>query len=153
MAHVRAARLLVPGWLESGRGRFIATASAAGLLTMLGSGPYSATKHAAVAYAEWLSATYGSKGVVVQVLAPLGVETDMLTGAGPMETLLRHEPVLSPEQVAEQVWQAILDDRFYILPHPQVAQYYRHRANDPEQWLASMRKVQAVLEAAPRIDD
>jgi len=149
MGHVRAARLLVPEWVQAGRGRFVATASAAGLLTMLGSAPYSVTKHATVAFAEWLSATYGSRGVVVQVLAPLGVETSMLASAGPMEVLLRHDPVLTPEQVAEVVWQAFADDRFFIFPHEQVREYYRHRATDTEAWLESMRGVQTILETSP----
>lgn len=152
MAHVRAARLLVPDWLERGSGRFVATASAAGLLTMLGSATYSTTKHAAVAFAEWLSATYGARGVVVQVLAPLGVETAMLNSSGPLERLLRHDTVLTPEQVADVVWQAFDDDRFFILPHQQVRDYYRHRATETEDWLASMRHVQQSLDAALQRD-
>jgi NAD(P)-dependent dehydrogenase (short-subunit alcohol dehydrogenase family) len=150
MAHVRAARLLVPEWLERGHGRFVATASAAGLLTMLGSPTYAVSKHAAVAFAEWLSVTYGARGIVVQVLCPLGVETDMLTSSGPLQQVLRRDPVLSPEQVAGVVWEAFDDDRFLILPHEQVREYYRHRASDTETWLAGMRMLQSTLDDAAR---
>jgi len=146
MAHVRAARELVPTWLESGGGRFVVTASAAGLLTMLGSAPYSVTKHAAVAFAEWLSATYGHRGITVQTLCPQGVKTRMLDNAGPLQELLSHDSALEPEQVAEAVWQAIQDDRFLILPHPEVQGYYEFRATDTDRWLAAMRKLQHRLD-------
>ena len=148
MAHVRAAQQLVPAWLETGGGRFVVTASAAGLLTMLGSAPYSVTKHAAVAFAEWLSATYGHRGIVVQAICPQGVRTRMLEEAGPLQELLSHDTALEPEQVADTVWHALQDDRFLILPHPEVAQYYALRATDPDRWLAGMRKLQARLDDA-----
>jgi len=148
MAHVRAAQQLVPAWLETGGGRFVVTASAAGLLTMLGSAPYSVTKHAAVAFAEWLSATYGHRGIVVQAICPQGVRTRMLEEAGPVQELLSHDTALEPEQVADTVWHALQDDRFLILPHPEVAQYYALRATDPDRWLAGMRKLQARLDDA-----
>ncbi|HEX6515998.1 MAG TPA: SDR family oxidoreductase [Nocardioidaceae bacterium] len=148
MAHVRAARELVPAWLTSGGGRFVVTASAAGLLTMLGGAPYSVTKHAAVAFAEWLSATYGHRGVTVQVICPQGVRTRMLDGAGPLQEILSHDTALEPEQVADTVWHALQDDRFLILPHPEVADYYALRASDTERWLAGMRKLQRRLDAA-----
>jgi NAD(P)-dependent dehydrogenase (short-subunit alcohol dehydrogenase family) len=146
MAHVRAAQHLVPGWLDVGRGRFVVTASAAGLLTMLGSAPYSVTKHAAVAFAEWLSATYGHRGIVVQAICPQGVRTRMLEETGPVQELLSHDTALEPEQVADAVWQGLQDDRFLILPHPEVAQYYALRAGDPDRWLAGMRKLQRRLD-------
>lgn len=148
MAHVRAARQLVPTWLETGGGRFIVTASAAGLLTMLGSPTYSVTKHAAVGFAEWLSATYGHRGIVVQAICPQGVKTRMLDQAGPLQELLSHDTALEPEQVADTVWHAMQDDRFLILPHPEVADYYRLRADDTDRWLAGMRKLQARLDGA-----
>jgi NAD(P)-dependent dehydrogenase (short-subunit alcohol dehydrogenase family) len=148
MAHVRAARHLVPAWLETGGGRFVVTASAAGLLTMLGSAPYSVTKHAAVGFAEWLSATYGHRGIVVQAICPQGVKTRMLDEAGPLQELLSHDTALEPEQVADTVWHAMQDDRFLILPHPEVAQYYAHRATDTDRWLAGMRKLQRKLDEA-----
>lgn len=146
MAHVRAAQQLVPAWLESGGGRFVVTASAAGLLTMLGSAPYSVTKHAAVAFAEWLSATYGHRGITVQAICPQGVRTRMLDDAGPLAELLSHDSALEPEQVAETVWQGLQDDRFLILPHPQVQGYYELRAARTDQWLAGMRKLQRRLD-------
>ena len=146
MAHVRAAQRLVPTWLETGNGRFVVTASAVGLLTMLGSAPFSVTKHAAVAFAEWLSATYGHRGITVQVICPQRVKTRMLDDAGPLQELLSHDAALEPEQVAETVWQALQDDRFLILPHPEVQAYYEHRATKTDQWLAGMRKLQRRLD-------
>ncbi|HET8560102.1 MAG TPA: SDR family oxidoreductase [Marmoricola sp.] len=147
MAHVRAARALVPRWLELGRGRFVVTASAAGLLTMLGGAPYSVSKHGAVAFAEWLSATYGRRGVTVQAICPQGVRTAMLANAGPLQELLSRDTALEPEDVAEVVWQALGDDRFLVLPHPEVAGYYAMRATRTDDWLAGMRKLQGRLDA------
>ena len=148
MAHVRAARQLVPGWLETGGGRFVVTASAAGLLTMLGSATYSVSKHAAVAFAEWLSITYGHRGVTVQALCPQGVRTNMLDDSGQFEELLSHDQALEPEQVADTVWEALLDDRFLILPHPEVQGYYATRATQTDRWLAGMRKLQRRFDDA-----
>jgi len=146
LAHVRAARLLVPEWLERGAGRFVVTASAAGLLTMLGSPTYSVSKHAAVAFAEWLSATYRHRGVVVQAICPQGVRTRMLDNAGPLQELLSHDTAIAPEDVAEAMWQAMADDRFLVLPHPEVAGYYANRAAQTDRWLAGMNKLQRRLE-------
>ena len=146
LAHVRAARLLVPEWLERGAGRFVVTASAAGLLTMLGSPTYSVSKHAAVAFAEWLSATYRHRGVVVQAICPQGVRTRMLDNAGPLRELLSHDTAVTPEDVAEAMWQALADDRFLVLPHPEVAGYYANRAAQTDRWLAGMNKLQRRLE-------
>jgi NAD(P)-dependent dehydrogenase (short-subunit alcohol dehydrogenase family) len=148
MAHVRAARLLVPDWLERGGGRYVLTASAAGLLTMLGSAPYSVTKHAAVAFAEWLSVTYGGRGVVVQAICPQGVRTRMLEEAGPLQEVLSRDRALEPEEVAEAAWEALQDDRFLVLPHPEVRGYYQLRAADTDRWLAGMRRLQAHLDEA-----
>jgi len=146
MAHVRAARLLVPRWLERGSGRYVMTASAAGLLTMLGSPAYSVTKHAALAFAEWLSATYRHCGVVVQALCPQGVRTRMLEEASGLQDLLSRDAGLEPEQVAETVWEALADERFLILPHREVAAYYAARASDSDRWLQGMNKLQRKLE-------
>ena len=146
MAHVRAARLLMPGWVERGSGRFVVTASAAGLLTMIGSPTYSVSKHACVAFAEWLSMTYRHRGVVVQAICPQGVHTRMLDNAGPLQELLSHDAAITPEDVAEATWQALHDDRFLVLPHPQVASYYAHRAVDTDRWLNGMNKLQRRLE-------
>jgi NAD(P)-dependent dehydrogenase (short-subunit alcohol dehydrogenase family) len=147
LAHVRAARALLPGWLERGQGHFLATVSAAGLLTMLGAPSYSVTKHGALAFAEWLSATYGDRGITVQALCPQGVRTAMLDAAGDAGKLLLEGSAISPEAVAETVVEALGDGRFLILPHPEVAGYYAGRATDTEHWLAAMRKAQAVLDA------
>jgi len=148
MAHVRAARLLVPTWLEQGGGRFVATASAAGLLTLLGNATYAVTKHGAVAFAEWLSASYGNRGIIVQVLCPQGVKTQMLDTSGPLWELLSRDTALEPEQVAETVLQALGDDRFLILPHPEVKGYYEFRATQTDRWLSGMRKLQSRLDEA-----
>jgi NAD(P)-dependent dehydrogenase (short-subunit alcohol dehydrogenase family) len=148
MAHVRAARLLVPEWLERGGGRFVVTASAAGLLTALGTATYSTTKHAAIAFAEWLSATYRHQGIVVQAICPQGVRTDLLAASGPMRDVLATDAV-TPEVVAEVTWQALQDDRFLILPHPEIGDYYRQRAADPDRWLGGMNKLQRNV--MPRI--
>jgi NAD(P)-dependent dehydrogenase (short-subunit alcohol dehydrogenase family) len=147
MSHVRAARLLVPGWLADGKGgRFVVTASAAGLLTMIGAAPYSVTKHAAVGFAEWLSVTYGGRGVTVQAICPQGVRTRMLEQAGPLKDLLSRDQALAPEQVAD-AWVASLDDdRFLVLPHPEVGAYYTARAADTDAWLAGMRRLQAKVD-------
>ncbi|SFW86719.1 SDR family oxidoreductase [Amycolatopsis australiensis] len=147
MAHVRAARALLPGWLARGGGRFVVTASAAGLLTALGTAPYSVTKHGAVAFAEWLSATYRHRGIVVQAVCPQGVRTGMLASAGPLRDVLAADAV-APEEVAEATWQALHDDRFLILPHPRVAGFYRQRATDTDRWLDGMNKLQRHIEAA-----
>ncbi|HEY0904373.1 MAG TPA: SDR family oxidoreductase [Marmoricola sp.] len=146
MAHVRAARLLVPGWLESGGGRFVVTASAAGLLTMIGSAPYSVTKHASVGFAEWLSVTYGHRGVTVQAICPQGVRTQMLEDAGPLQELLSRDQALEPEQVADAWVASLADDRFLVLPHPEVAGYYVARATDTDRWLAGMRRLQHKID-------
>lgn len=149
MAHVRAARELVPSWLDDGGGgRFVVTASAAGLLTMIGSAPYSVTKHAAVGFAEWLSVTYGDRGVKVQAICPQGVRTRMLEEAGPLQDLLSHDEALAPEQVADAWVDSLADDRFLVLPHPQVARYYAARAQDTDRWLAGMRRLQAGVDRA-----
>lgn len=146
LAHVRAARLLVPGWIEQGGGRFVVTASAAGLLTMLGSPTYSVSKHGAVAFAEWLAATYRHRGVVVQAICPQGVRTRMYDEAGPLKEILGHDSVLTPEQVADAAWEALDGDRFLVLPHPEVAGYYTARATDTDRWLRGMNRVQQHLD-------
>lgn len=146
MAHVRAARLLVPRWIERGGGRYVVTASAAGLLTMLGAPAYSVTKHGAVAFAEWLSATYRHHGVVVQAICPQGVRTQMLTNAGPLQELLSHDSALAPEDVADAARRALDGEDFLVLPHPEVADYYAGRAADTDRWLGGMNKIQQRLE-------
>jgi NAD(P)-dependent dehydrogenase (short-subunit alcohol dehydrogenase family) len=145
MAHVWAARHLLPRMLERGNGYLLATASAAGLLSMVGSAPYSVTKHAAVALAEWLSIAYGSKGIKVSCLCPLYVNTPLLQGAlteAAGDSILASGPVISPEAVAEAVVAGLDAERFLILPHPEVATFFNRKASDYDRWLAGMRRMQ-----------
>jgi NAD(P)-dependent dehydrogenase (short-subunit alcohol dehydrogenase family) len=145
IAHVFAARAVLPGMLARGRGYLLQTASAAGLLTQIGSAPYAVTKHAAVALAEWLAITHGDAGIKVSCLCPLGVETDMLRNApGGIGDLLR-ETAIAPEAVADAVVAGLAEERFLILPHPEAAEYFRHKAEDYERWLGGMRRLQAKL--------
>lgn len=147
MAHVRAARLLVPEWLERGSGTFVATVSAAGLLSIPGAAPYAVTKHAALAFAEWLSMTYGDKGIRVHAVCPQGVRTDMLWSSGAAGRALMEPTAVDPEQVADDLLEAMAAQRFLALPHPEVAQMYANRAADPDRWLAGMRRLAAGLPA------
>jgi len=151
-SHRWAARHLLPGWLARGEGYFCSTASAAGLLAQIGSAPYSLTKHAAVAFAEWMSITYGDQGVRVSCLCPQGVNTAMLNGSDADPNGLASNlggnvvrlagVVLEPDDVATVVHEAIRAEQFLILPHPEVAEYMRRKAADPDRWLAGMRKLQ-----------
>ena len=150
MAHVHAGRALLPAWLERGEGHLLVTASAAGLLTNLGDAPYSVTKHGAVALAEWLSITYGDRGLHVACLCPQGVRTPLLFGNEDLDGALAAEVVkaqriIEPEDVAEVTVEALRDERFLILPHAEVADYERARAGDRGRWLAAMRRMQAKL--------
>lgn len=146
MAQVRAARALLPDWLERGGGRFVSTASAAGLLTMIGAAPYSVTKHGAVAFAEWLSLTYRHRGVKVHAICPQGVRTDMLTAAGSAGELVLAPTAIEPEAVADALFAAMAEDRFLVLPHPEVAGFHQARAGDPDRWLGSMNHLQRKWE-------
>ncbi len=150
MAHVRAARVLVPEWLERGGGRFVVTASAAGLLTMLDDAPYSVSKHAAVAFAEWLSATYRHRGIVVQAICPQGVRTRMFDESGDLQELLSRDCAIEPDDVAEALWQAMQTDQLLVLPHPEVSDYYAQRAAHPDAWVAGMNRLQQRLERGRR---
>src|SRR4051812_683240 len=150
LAHVRAARHLVPRWLDAGGGRLVVTAPAAGLLTMLGDAPYSVSKHGAVAFAEWLSATYRHRGIVVQAICPQGVQTRMLDGSVPLKDLLTLDATLTADEVAEAAWQALAGDDFYVLPHPEVRDYYARRATHPDAWLAGMNRLQQELDRQTR---
>lgn len=148
LAHVRTARALVPEWVERGEGRLVVTASAAGLLTMLGSPAYSVSKHGAVAFAEWLYVTYRHKGIQVHAICPQGVKTRMYDNSGPLKDLLSHDAVLTPEQVADATFAAIEAEQFLVLPHPEVADYYAARATQTERWLKGMNKVQQFIDPA-----
>lgn len=146
-AHRWAAKALLPGWLAAGEGYFCSTASAAGLLAQIGSAPYTVTKRAAVAFAEWLAITYGDRGLRVSCLCPQGVNTEMLRGSeelrGGASVVRSAGDVLEPEAVADIVADAITAERFLILPHPQVQTFMQRKADDPDRWLAGMRKLQA----------
>ncbi|MER5375344.1 SDR family oxidoreductase [Streptomyces sp. NPDC002553] len=148
MAHVRAANALLPHWLERGRGRFVSTVSAAGLLTMIGAAPYSVTKHGAYAFAEWLSLTYRHRGVKVHAICPQGVRTDMLDATGTAGDLVLKPTAIEPKDVADALFKGIEEDRFLILPHPEVSGYYEARAADPDRWLTNMNHLQQKWEAA-----
>lgn len=156
MGHVHAATALLPHWLARGHGHLVTTASAAGLLTMVGDAPYSATKHAAVGLAEWMSITYGHRGVTVSCLCPQGVRTPMLFGTGDgtaspddgaslaAETV-KAQGVIEPEDVAHAVVAAVRTGQFLVLPHPEVADYEVARATQRERWLGGMRRLAARI--------
>jgi NAD(P)-dependent dehydrogenase (short-subunit alcohol dehydrogenase family) len=155
-AHIRAATQLVPQWVERGGGYFVAVASAAGLLTQLGAAAYAVTKHAAVGFAEWLSISYGDQGIGVSCLCPMGVDTPLLT-----ELRESHEPdarlaglavtaageVLDPDQVAALTLDAVRQNKFLVLPHPEVLDMYRMKGADYDGWIAGMRRYRARLAA------
>ena len=140
LAHVHMARTLVPRMLERGRGYLLQTASAAGLLSQLGSAPYSTTKHAAVGFAEWLAITYGERGLRVSLLCPQAVRTRMTEGVE-VGTVSAVDGMLEPDVVAAAVVRGLEEERFLILPHPQVEEYMRRKAADYDRWLRGMRKL------------
>jgi NADP-dependent 3-hydroxy acid dehydrogenase YdfG len=155
MGQVRAAQALVPGWLERGRGCFVSTASAAGLLTQLGSPTYSATKHAAVGFAEWLASTYGDQGVQVCCLCPMGVRTDMLregeesadeTARLAMRSVVTAGATVSPLDVADVLLEALEAGTFFALPHPEVGTMYARKAADTDHWVSGMHRFRTSLE-------
>lgn len=140
MAHVWAARAVVPEMVARGEGYFLVTASAAGLLNIVESAPYGVTKHAAVAFAEWLRIAYGRRGVRVSCLCPQSVQTDMTrdgTGSAGVDG------VLTPAQVADVVVRTMHEETFLALPHPEVAKYFLHKGQDYDRWLGGMQKVYA----------
>ncbi len=144
MAHVWAARAVVPEMVARGEGYFLTTASAAGLLNIIESAPYAVTKHAAVAFSEWMRITYGRQGIRVSCLCPQAVRTGMVTGDGGSAGL---DGILSAEEVAEVIIDVMKSEKFLILPHPAVEQYYKAKANDYDRWLGGMQKLKA------RVDD
>ena len=150
MSHVYVTRALLPRWLDSDQPkRLMITVSAAGLLTLLGSAPYAVTKHAALAYAEWVRVTYAHRGLIVQALCPQGVRTDMLLGsddAASASKALLAQGALEPAEVAEVAAKALQGESFLILPHPEAAEYYQRRATDPDRWLGGMNKIQRAFE-------
>jgi NAD(P)-dependent dehydrogenase (short-subunit alcohol dehydrogenase family) len=142
MAHVYAARAVLPAMLARAEGYLLNTASAAGLLTQIGSAPYAVTKHAAVALAEWLAVTYGDRGINVSVLCPQAVRTAMTadTREGGVAGV---DGMIEPEEVADAVIAGLREERFLILPHPSVAEYFRRKGDDYDRWLRGMRRLQA----------
>ncbi|HWC39508.1 MAG TPA: SDR family oxidoreductase [Acidimicrobiales bacterium] len=158
LAHIYAARAVLPGMIARGEGYLLNTASAAGLLTNLGAAPYAVTKHAAVALAEWLAITHGDAGIKVSCLCPQGVRTAMLLGGldpsaaeggdqgfPPGQVVLASGEMLEPEDVADAVVEGLRAETFLILPHPEVAEYFRHKAADYDRWLRGMRRLQQRL--------
>ncbi|HUE50915.1 MAG TPA: SDR family oxidoreductase [Terriglobales bacterium] len=143
MAHVYAARAVLPGMLARGEGYLLQTVSAAGLLTQLGSAPYSVTKHAALAFAEWLAITHGDQGIKVSALCPMGVRTDMLKRAEFGGGAFLLESAVEPEQVAEDIVKGLDEETFLILPHPEVAEFFARKATEYDRWLRGMRRLQA----------
>lgn len=144
LAHLYAARAVLPGMLARGSGYLLQTVSAAGLLTSIESAIYAVTKHAALALAEWLSVTYGDAGIKVSALCPQGVRTDMLI-QDPKNFLI--EGSVSVEQVADSVIAGLAAEQFLILPHPEVAEYFRRKASDYDRWLRGMRRLRADVMA------
>jgi len=140
MAHVYAARAVLPSMIARGDGYLVNTASAAGLLAAIGSGPYTVTKAAAVKLAEFLSITHGDDGIKVSVLAPQGVNTAMAPASlGDGQT----DGIIEPDALADVVVEAIREERFHILPHPEVADYMKRKADDTDRWLKGMRRLRA----------
>ena len=138
MSHLYAARAVLPGMLERGDGYLLNTASAAGLLAAIGSGPYTVTKAAAVKLAEFLSITHGDEGIKVSVLCPQGVNTAMAPRSlGDGQT----DGIIEPEQLAQTVVETIREERFYVLPHPEVEEYVRRKGDDVDRWLYGMRRL------------
>jgi NAD(P)-dependent dehydrogenase (short-subunit alcohol dehydrogenase family) len=146
MAHVYAARAVLPQMLERKEGYLLQTVSAAGLLTQIGSAPYAVTKHAALGFAEWLAITYGDQGIRVSALCPQGVRTNMLLKAEFAGGAFLLQGALEPEQVASDVVKAMEEEKFLILPHPEAAKYFQNKANDYDRWLRGMRKLLANTE-------
>ena len=163
LSHVYVTRHLLPRWLDQGeppgepqgepKKRLLVTVSAAGLLSILGSASYAVTKHGALAFAEWLRATYAHRGLIVQALCPQGVRTDMLTRSSERDSAsaaMLADGALEPAEVAAVAAKAVEGDSFLVLPHPEVADYYKLRATDTDRWLAGMNKIQRAFEEGRR---
>ncbi len=145
MAHVYAARAVLPGMIKRESGYLINTSSAAGLLTHIDSATYSTTKHAAIGFAEYLSINYGSKGIKVSVLCPQAVKTAMTLGRE--DSVASVDGMLEPDFLAEVVLQSVYDEEFLILPHPEVLTYIQRKASDYERWLGGMRRFKQKRES------
>ncbi|HUJ85238.1 MAG TPA: SDR family oxidoreductase [Burkholderiales bacterium] len=151
MAHLYAARAVIPHMLAQGGGYLVNTASAAGLLMQVDSATYTVSKHAAVAFAEWLSVNYHDKGIRVSCLCPQGVQTQMLLGPSGNRKSFLLEGSVTAEFAAECVLRAIESETFLVLPHPEVAEYERRKTADRDRWLAGMRKLKAKIDADPNL--
>jgi NAD(P)-dependent dehydrogenase (short-subunit alcohol dehydrogenase family) len=147
LAHIYAARAVLPGMLAHGRGYLLQTVSAAGLLSQIGSAPYAVTKHAALALAEWIAIEHGERGIGISVLCPQGVRTNMLLRPRPGGESFLLEGALAPEEVADEVVKGLAEEKFLILPHPEVAEYFRRKASDYDRWLRGMRRLRANVQA------
>src|SRR5215831_15655846 len=143
MAHIYAARAVLPQMLARKEGYLVQTVSAAGILTQIGSAPYSVTKHAAMSFAEWLAITYGDQGIRVSALCPMGVKTQMLARAEFSGGSFLLETAIEPEKVAAETIKVVGEERFLILPHPEVAKFFQQKASDYDRWLRGMRRLQA----------
>ena len=141
MAHVYAARAAIPGMLRRGSGYILNTASAAGLLSQIGSAPYAVTKHAAVSFAEWLAITYGDRGLKVSVLCPQAVRTAMT--ADDPDGVASVDGMIEPEQVSEAVVTTLKNESFLVLPHPKVLDYIQRKSGDYDRWIEGMKKLQS----------
>ena len=150
-SHLAAARAVIPGMVSRGGGYLLSTASAAGLLTQINSGPYAVSKHAAVAFAEWVSINYADQGIGVSVLCPQAVRTNILGPAARNRPTnsgqASQDGVLEPEAVADDCIDAIVNERFLVLPHPEVETYFQRKANDYDRWLNGMRRFKTRLES------
>ena len=151
MAHVLAARAVIPVMLKQRSGYIVATASAAGLLMQVDSATYTVSKHAAVAFAEWLSVNYAERGIKISCLCPQGVRTPMLLGPTGDRKSFLSEGSVSAEDVAGKVVEAIEAERFLVLPHPEVAEYEQRKAADRDRWLKGMRRLRAAILADPKM--
>jgi NAD(P)-dependent dehydrogenase (short-subunit alcohol dehydrogenase family) len=158
MAHVYAARAVLPAMIAAGGGYLLNTASAAGLLSAPGDAPYTASKHAAVGLAEWLAYTYRDRGIRVSVLCPMGVDTPLLmdglaAGSPAAAAVAASGPVIGVLDVAEAVVQAVTDEAFLILPHPQVGRFWATKAADVEGWLADLAHLAGAYGATDTAGD
>jgi len=154
MSHIYAARAVLPSMIARGEGYLLNTASAAGLLSQIGSVAYSVTKHAAVALAEWISITHGEQGIGVSVLCPQAVATNIGANspsrarlAGTASEVAGSDGVLTTEQLSDVVIEALAEERFWVLPHPEVETYVKRKADDVDRWLTGMRRFQSRLYA------